>query len=120
MSPASHKSQLKSGDKIQTAAGTSIELPFAGEFPCFGQHQGWCANLAAWRMENQHLLLHWCDTCKPRIEGKSPGETWTKLAPRNPLRHGPCLCPKCHQEMRKDTERYYWCRRCQKLWELQT
>lgn len=31
---------------------------------CFGQRQGWCKNLAVWRLEGAHIILHFCDECK--------------------------------------------------------
>lgn len=27
-------------------------------------------------------------------------------------------CPHCAHPLRKDTETYYWCPECKKLWEL--
>lgn len=68
---------MNSGDVIKTLAGTSVVLPFANEHPCFGQRQGWCKNLASWRLEGDSLILHFCDACKPRITIHG---NWTKLA----------------------------------------
>lgn len=74
---------LKSGDKVKTAAGVEAELPYADEHPCFGQRQGWCTNLATWRRETSHTLLHFCDECKRTKPQLSPEDsTWTKLEPR--------------------------------------
>jgi hypothetical protein len=70
---------MKSGDEIKTLAGTTVTLPLLYEHPCFGQRQGWCQNTATWRFESEHLLLHWCDQCKPRhiVQG-----LWTQLQVR--------------------------------------
>src|SRR5437773_1787749 len=70
---------MKSGDKIQTLAGTTATVPYTNEHPCFGQRQGWCRNLATWRMEGPHLVLHFCEDCKKRPELNGPGNEWTKL-----------------------------------------
>lgn len=74
---------MKSGDNIPTLAGTTLTLPYANEHPCFGQRQGWCNNLATWRMEGAHLLLHFCDECKARPNFfKKRGNQWIKLEKR--------------------------------------
>ena len=80
---------MKSGDKIQTMAGTTVEFPYAFEHPCFGQSQEppFCHNLATWRVEGKHLILHWCGYCKIRLDAEHKFETkggfaWTKLEDR--------------------------------------
>ena len=74
---------LKSGDRIPSLAGTMVTLPYANQHPCFGQRQGFCQNLATWRMESTHLMLHFCDDCKRRPEFKGDEYQWTKLEVRN-------------------------------------
>lgn len=73
---------MQSGDKITTLAGTKAELPYANEHPCFGQRQGWCENLATWRMESPNLILHWCDVCKLKQYDGTEEAKWTKLEAR--------------------------------------
>jgi hypothetical protein len=70
---------MKSGDKIKNLEGGTVTLPFKGEHPCFGQRQGFCTNMATWRMETQFLLLHFCDECKKRPQFNQGGEKWTPL-----------------------------------------
>ena len=70
---------IKSGDKLPTLAGTQVTLPYANQHPCFGQRQGFCQNLATWRMESKHLLLHFCNACKRRPEFKGNEYEWVKL-----------------------------------------
>lgn len=70
---------MNSGDKLKTLGGSTVIVPFAGEHPCFGQRQGWCANAATWRFESEHLLLHFCEDCKARF--KTAGE-WTPMDKR--------------------------------------
>jgi hypothetical protein len=45
---------------------STLTLPIADEQPCFGQRQGYCNNMAIWRMDGDHLSLHFCDECKNR------------------------------------------------------
>jgi len=79
---------MKSGDKILTLAGTMATVPFANEHPCFGQRQGWCTNLASWRLEGPRLILHFCSDCKKRPQTKLLAKkklfpnVWTKLDER--------------------------------------
>jgi len=75
----SDETQMKSGDLIPNLTGGRAQLPFANEHPCFGQRQGWCSNLAAWRFETPYLVLQFCDVCKPKV----PDGEWTKLESRN-------------------------------------
>ena len=56
---------MKSGDKIRTLAGGTRSLPFKEEHLCFNQRTG-CANMASWRLEAPHLMLHFCDECKDK------------------------------------------------------
>lgn len=75
----------QSGDRVTAIDGTSYEMPFAQEHPCFGQRQGWCSNLATWRVDSDYVLLHFCDSCKVRHEQRGKpfsGERWTHLAAR--------------------------------------
>lgn len=67
---------------MKTLVGTTIELPFANEHPCFGQRQDWCKNMATWRIESQYLLLHFCDECKQKPQAQFEGGKWIKLGPR--------------------------------------
>jgi hypothetical protein len=70
---------MKSGDKIQTLSGATVLVPYAGEHPCFGQRQGWCTNQATWRFEGEHVILHFCDSCKARF---TLAGTWTAMDKR--------------------------------------
>jgi len=80
---------MKSGDKIPTMAGTIAVLPFANEHPCFGQRQGWCENLATWRMENKYLILHFCDKCKQRPDlFNKATDQWIKLKGKGEIKNG--------------------------------
>jgi hypothetical protein len=73
---------MQSGDKIDTLAGFPVELPYAREHPCFGQRQGWCKNLATWRMEGPYLMLHWCDACKKHSRFTGAENKWIGLEQR--------------------------------------
>ena len=75
---------MKAGDKIPTLAGTMATVPYANEHPCFGQRQGYCKNVAAWRMETVNLILHWCDECKTRPNVQKFDGQWTKMEERVP------------------------------------
>lgn len=60
-----------------------MELPYAGEHPCFGQQQEWaCTNMATWRMEGQFVMLHWCEACKTRVSPGWNDVTWTPMDKR--------------------------------------
>ena len=76
--------KINSGNKIQTFAGTSVEIPYANENICFGQRQGWCQSLATWRIVGTHIMLHFCDECKNNDKKIFQGNEykWTKLKKR--------------------------------------
>ncbi len=74
---------MKSGDEIRTVAGTMATLPYANEHPCFGRRQGWCNNLATYRLEGEHVILHFCEECKQRPEFDNPWSRWKKLEDRS-------------------------------------
>ncbi len=58
-------------------------MPYKNEHPCFGQQQEWqCRNLATWRVDGQHVMLHWCDDCKKRVESGFAGDIWYQLEAR--------------------------------------
>lgn len=74
----------QSGDKVSTLAGTTVELPYANEHPCFGNRQGWCANMATKRMTSKHMMLHFCDKCstRPSLAMLDEGMHWQVLTER--------------------------------------
>lgn len=76
-----HDESPKSGDEVETIDGTKLTMPFANEHPCFGGRQGYCKNLATWRVEGTHVLLHFCDECQKRPNVNRLGK-WTKLEKR--------------------------------------
>jgi len=74
---------MKSGEVVRTMDPDVVrEAPYADEHPCFGQRQGWCRNLATWRVEGNNILFHFCTSCKERPVFSGPGYKWTKLEER--------------------------------------
>jgi hypothetical protein len=70
---------MKSGDKLQTLAGTTVSLPYAGEKACVMQNNGSCNQPATWRLVGEHWILHFCEHCKGKV--KLPGK-WEQMEAR--------------------------------------
>lgn len=76
---------LVSGMMIPNGAGGHSMLPYHGEHPCFGQRQEWgCTKQAVWRMNGEHVLLHWCDDCKKLVTPRFEGAEWQQMEKRSP------------------------------------